>query len=132
MTIYDTRRVRELANEQLRKDVLGYTYQGKPKYEGEKEVEEYEMTDEQFKRYWCVYQISKHTYAKGIFADWKFYFQDDAWDLIQELFDRIPEYCDFDVEEFLEEAKSEKLIDGFFDLGDDLWIINNRNDEDDI
>ena len=35
---------------------------------------------------------------------------------------------DFTIDECLEEAKEMKLIKGFFELGNDLWIINNRGE----
>ena len=97
MSIYNKDRVRELANEQLKKDL---------NFNEENHTEtEYEMTDEQFQKYWFVYQICKHTYAKGIFKDWKFHFTDDVWDFLEENGIEYSDYCDYDIEEYIEEAK---------------------------
>ena len=123
MSIYNQARVKELFEEQLQKDL---TEEGR----GEPINIEFTLSKEEFRRLWYVYQISEH--HNDFFKHWKFYLTDDISEEIIFEDDELKQmYCepyDFDIEECLEEAKERRLIKGFFELSDDLWIINDRGE----
>lgn len=88
---------------------------------------DYELTDEEFEKFWIIFQASKYSNTKEFFEHWKFYLSDDIIEEIicddDYLSEMLNDPYDFDIEECLEEAK-ERGIYGFADLGDDLWLIN--------
>lgn len=119
MTIYNCSRVKELANEQFRKDLMEHGYD-----------ESYEfindgLTAQEFNNFFILFHAFESDKTDDIFKKWKFYTDDDVYDYIiqgvRELED-MSNY-DFDMEELLEEAKSMQEIYGFMSLGDELWII---------
>ena len=128
MSIYFQDRIRELANKHLLEDIQAL----EKKYEqyiidDVYKTESIEMTDEEFKRYWCVYQIANHNNTNEFHEHWHFYCSDFVIEDIIAEDDEIKymySYHDFDTEECLEQAKENRLIEGFFQLSDDLWILN--------
>lgn len=106
MTIYNLARVRELANEKARKDT---------------EIEDIELSDEEFRLYFLLHNIAENL------EEWKFYTSDDIYDEIIDKDDNLRKMYgdpyDMGMDDCLEEAKSERLIKGFLELGNDLWMI---------
>ena len=120
MSIYNFQRVKELAIEKMKKDL------GEQGYDRE---DEYFKTDQEYEEFYTLDNVEFNNYmtlhhiAKDI-NEWTFYTSDTVYDNIivvnRELKDM---YEHFDTEECLEEAKSERIIDGFIELGGDLWMI---------
>lgn len=119
MSIYDMNRVKELCEQQLEKDLT--------QSEEEPINAEFTLTDNEFKKLWCIFQASEHYNTPNFFTDWKFYLSDDVADKIifedSKLEHMYGEPYDFTIEECLEEAKREKIIKGFVEISEDLWII---------
>ena len=123
MSIYSYERVKELSEEQLYKDLTQSD-------RIEPIDADLTLTNGEFQRLWYVYQISEH--HNDFFKHWQFYLSDDVSEKVIFEDDELKQmYCepyDFDIEECLEEAKERRLIKGFFELSDDLWIINDRGE----
>ena len=122
MSIYNMNRIKELCEQQLEKDLT--------QNEEEPVNAEFTLTDNEFKKLWCIFQASEYCSTSDFFKNWKFYLLDDVADKIifedNELDHMYGEPYDFTIEECLEEAKQIKIIKGFLEISEDLWIINNR------
>ena len=125
MSVYNKERIKELFEEQLKKDL---TEEGR----GEPINVSFTLSKDEFIRLWYVFQISEYPNTSDFFNHWKFYLSDDISEEIiledNELKQMYSDPYDFTIDECLEEAKEIKLIKGFFELGNDLWIINNRGE----
>jgi len=113
-------RVKELCEHQLKKDLT--------QNEEEPINVDFTLTNNEFKKLWCVFQASEHYNTSDFFKHWKFYLSDDV---VEEIIFEDNElermYCephDFTIEECLEKAKQKKIIKGFLEINEDLWIIN--------
>ena len=120
MSIYDLSRVKELAIEKMKKDLgkQGYTRDNKF-FRTDEEYEKFFTLDKnEFRLYMLLHDIVKDTDA------YTFYISDSVYDeIIAQNRELKSMYEHFDMDECLEEAKTENIIDGFLDLGNDLWLI---------
>lgn len=120
MSIYNSTRIKELATEKMKKDLAEQGYS---------KDNDFFKTDEEYEKFFTLdnEEFNKYLLLRNIVKDideWTFYTSDTVYDEI------ISEYTElrqmngyFDIEECLEEAKEENIIDGFIELGGDLWII---------
>ena len=120
MSLYNKDKVKELAEEQLKKDLLsrGDLPNDNPCWTT--------LTHQEFYKFFTLFQASKYTVSTDIFKEWKFYVSDDILDeIICAEDDLLNAYSEiYDMEEALEDAKERRLIYGFVKLSDELWIIN--------
>lgn len=120
MSIYNLSRVKELAIEKMKQDLgeQGYTRDNKF-FKSDEEYEEFfTIEKEEFKLYMLLHNIAEDI------KEWTFYTSDTVYDeIIAPNSELKSMYEYFDTEECLEEAKSERLIKGFLELGNDLWMI---------
>lgn len=120
MSIYNFARVRELAIEKMKKDLgkQGYNRENKIFKTDEDYTEFYSLDKTEFHNYMILHNIVRDI------NEWTFYTSDSIYDEI--LTPNKPLYQmyeHFDIDECLEEAKSERIIDGFIELGGDLWLV---------
>lgn len=121
MSIYFKDRMKKHAEERMEKD-LNYDVSRPPNMPNG-----YKLNKKEFNILWIVFQASEYTNSMDFFKHWTFYLTDDVAEKIifeDEELERM--YCDYDMEECLEEAKDWHLINGFCHLGNNLWIIKDR------
>ena len=112
MSVYNLPRVKELANEQMRKDLIAHKHMK----DG--------LTKQELNKFFTLFHIVEECISTEIFAYWKFYTHDDIYEYIINNVYELKQMCrDFDTEEILEEAKSMQEIYGFMQLSDDLYLI---------
>ena len=126
MSIYSKDKIKINAEEQMEKDLNSFGEEPPYMPTG------YILSREEFNLFYIVFQASEYSNTKDFFDHWTFYLSDDVTEEIifedDELKQMYGEPCDFSIEECLEEAKERHLVDGFCDLGNDLWIIKDRGD----
>ena len=115
MGLYNKKRVKELAEEKMRKELSQY-------YD---DLENYNLTtmsEEEFRKYYLLTQILPENILK---EKWHFYTTDTIYEEIIERTDIYKEDRDgvYDTEMYLEHLLTENEICGFLELGNDLWIL---------
>ena len=122
MSIYSTNKVRQLAEEKMKKDLSekGYDESNTDYFKSEEQYNSfYTLSDSEFSRYFLLTQIVPDM------DKWSFYTEDNVYEEIILMDDELKHASDYlDTEELLETAKDINLIGGFMDLGGDLWMIN--------
>lgn len=126
MSIYFQDKVKQYAEEHMEKDLNSFRNEPPIMPSG------YILEQSEFNLFWIVFQASQYSNTKDFFDHWTFYLSDDVAEEIifedDDLNKMYSEPYDFSIEECLEEAKEKHLIDGFCDLGNDLWLIKDRGD----
>lgn len=120
MSIYDTRRVKELAIKKMKEDLSKQGYSKEDSYF--KTIEEYEefytLNSEEFELYMLLHNIAEDI------NEWTFHTSDTVYDDFIKPYNEIHQMLEYlSIDECLEEAKSEDIIKGFLELGNDLWLI---------
>ena len=103
MTTWNLQRVREVANKKLKEDT---------------KLDDIELSNMEFDLYFMLLNIAKDI------NEWKFYLSDDVVDefiVDTEYYSAYIMECTID--ECLEDMKTVGDIEGFLELGNDLWLI---------
>ena len=108
MSIYDTRRVKELAIKKMKEDLSKQGYS----------KEFYTLDNKEFELYMLLHNIAEDI------NEWTFHTSDTIYDDFIKPYNEIHQMLEYlSIDECLEEAKSEDIIKGFLELGNDLWLI---------
>lgn len=120
MSIYFKDRVKELAEKKMREDLneIGHL-ENDERFKSEEYYKKFfTLSDEEFDKYFLLMHIVKDI------NKWHFCLTDDLYDIIDENEELSQAFkYDLSIDECMEMAKDEDMIDGFIELGGDLWMI---------
>lgn len=117
MGLYNHQKIKERTEEKLQKEMSEY-------YDDINEYDFY-FTDKEFERYYLLTQILSPSTLKK----WHFYSHDMLWDIIEETdIYKMDTQRVYDLEMYLEHLLREGKIEGFLEIGSDIWIANLGSD----